>query len=97
MELGPDVKYDTVTVHFIDEGREPMVVRRVTRLAKSIFPGSREPALQIIDDPVRPVGESLFDVDLILVRPSEIDHLVLQEGEEKRTAELEDLFEEWNW
>lgn len=97
MALGPEVKYNKVTVHFIDDGREPMVVRRVTRLAKSIFPGSREPALQIIDDPLRPVGESLFDVDLILVRPSEVDHLVLQEGEEERIAYLEDLFGEWEW
>jgi len=96
--MSPDkrVKYDKVTVHFEGE-REPIVVERVRRLAKSIFPGSRDPALQIIDDPIRPVGESLFDVDLILVRPSEIDHLVLQEGEEKRVAHLEDIFEDWNW
>jgi hypothetical protein len=31
---------------------------------------------------------------LNLARPSEIDYLVLQEGEEERTAEVEDLFEE---
>jgi hypothetical protein len=66
-------------------------------MSPRLFPGSQVPALQTIDDPIRPVGESLFEVDLILVRPSEIDHLVLQEGEEKRVAHLDDIFEEWNW
>jgi len=52
------VKCDKVTVHLKGE-KEPMVVERVCWLAKSIFPGSREPALQIIDVPTGTVV-SLF-------------------------------------
>ena len=94
------VRYDKVTVHF--EGKtDPMVVRGVAELAKSHFPESGDPALQIIEVPSRPAGEALtkglFDLELNLARPSEIDYLVLQEGEEKRKAEVEDLFEEWDW
>lgn len=95
------VKYDKVTVHFEGE-REPMVVEQVSELAKSHFPGSRKPALQIIDVPSgpmegSPIGGGLFDLELNLARPSEIDHLVLQEGEEERIAYLEDLFGDWDW
>ena len=90
------VKCDKVTVHLKGE-KEPMVVERVCWLAKSIFPGSRESALQIIDVPTGTRGGGLFDVDLILVRPDEIGCLVLEDGEEKRTARLEDLFDEWDW
>jgi hypothetical protein len=78
-----------------------MVVRGVAELAKSHFPGSGDPALQIIEVPSSPVGEALtkglFDLELNLARASKIDHLVLQEGEEKREAKVEDLFEEWDW
>lgn len=96
MALGPRVKYEKVTVHFVGE-REPMVVERVTELAKSIFPGSHEPALQIIDVPLKPKSRGFFDVDVILVRPSKVDHLVLQEGEEEKVVYLKDLFEQWDW
>lgn len=90
------VKYDKVTVHFTGD-REPMVVEQVTELAKSHFPGSGKPALQIIDAPLEPTGGGLFDLELNLADPSEIDHLVLQEGEEKRVARLEEVFPQWDW
>lgn len=91
------VKYDKVTVHFVGE-QEPMVVEQVSELAKSHFPESGEPALQIIDVPPGPAtGGGLFDLTLYLANPAEVDHLVLQEGKEKRTAELEELFPEWEW
>ncbi len=105
------IRYDKVTVHFQGE-TSPMVVRGVAELAKSRFPGSGDPALQIIKAPSSPEGGSkgnsggdsgqafaggLFNLELNLARPSEIDYLVLQEGEEKREAEVEDLFEDWDW
>ncbi|MCS3639896.1 hypothetical protein [Salinibacter ruber] len=109
------IRYDKVTVHFQGE-TSPMVVRGVAELAKSRFPGSGDPALQIIKAPSSPEegygggfgggsgGDSgqafaggLFNLELNLARPSEIDYLVLQEGEEKREAEVEDLFEDWDW
>ncbi|WP_103016952.1 hypothetical protein [Salinibacter ruber] len=94
------IRYDKVTVHFQGE-TSPMVVRGVAELAKSHFPESGDPALQIIEVPSRPAGEALteglFDLKLNLARPSKIDHLVLQEGEKERTAEVEDLFEDWDW
>ncbi len=125
------IRYDKVTVHFQGE-TSPMVVRGVAELAKSRFPGSGDPALQIIKAPSSPEGGpgggseggfgggseggsregskgnsgrdsgqvfagGLFNLELNLARPSEIDHLVLQEGEKERTAEVEDLFEEWDW
>lgn len=91
------VKYDKVTVHFVGE-QEPMVVEQVSELAKSHFPGSREPALQIIDVPPSPAtGGSLFDLTLNLADPSEIDYLVLQEGEEEKVAHVEDIFDQWDW
>ncbi|MCS3665268.1 hypothetical protein GGP65_002911 [Salinibacter ruber] len=94
------IRYDKVTVHFQGE-TSPMVVRGVAELAKSHFPESGDPALQIIEVPFRPAGKALtkglFDLELNLARPSEIDYLVLQEGEEKRKAEVEDLFEDWDW
>ncbi|MCS3635988.1 hypothetical protein GGP57_003333 [Salinibacter ruber] len=94
------IRYDKVTVHFQGE-TSPMVVRGVAELAKSHFPESGDPALQIIEVPSRPAGKALtkglFDLELNLARPSEIDYLVLQEGEEKRKAEVEDLFEDWDW
>jgi hypothetical protein len=90
------IKYDKVTVHFTGE-REPMVVTQVAELAKSHFPGSREPALQIIDAPPGPATGSLFEMKLNLADPSEIDHLVLKEGEEERVAHVEELFPEWDW
>ncbi|WP_219770349.1 hypothetical protein [Salinibacter ruber] len=109
-----------------------MVVRGVAELAKSRFPGSGDPALQIIKAPSSPEGGpgggsegsfgggseggsregskgnsggdsgqvfagGLFNLELNLARPSEIDYLVLQEGEKRREAEVEDLFEEWDW
>ncbi|MCS3860120.1 hypothetical protein GGP89_003531 [Salinibacter ruber] len=100
-----------MTVHFQGE-TSPMVVRGVAELAKSHFPGSGDPALQIIKAPSsheegseegsgRDSGQAftggLFNLELNLARPSEIDYLVLQEGEERREAEVEDLFEEWDW
>ena len=99
--LSKMVKYDRVTVHFKDE-KEPMVVRHVSKIARSHFPGSQEPALQIIDVPFRPttgslMGEKFFDLELNLARPSEIDYLVLQEGDEERVVHLEDLFDQWDW
>ncbi|MBB4091472.1 hypothetical protein [Salinibacter ruber] len=125
------IRYDKVTVHFQGE-TSPMVVRGVAELAKSRFPGSGDPALQIIKAPSSPEGGpgagsegsfgggsgggsregskgnsggdsgqvfagGLFNLELNLARPSEIDYLVLQNGEEKREAEVEDLFEEWDW
>ncbi|MCS3629256.1 hypothetical protein GGP53_003136 [Salinibacter ruber] len=125
------IRYDKVTVHFQGE-TSPMVVRGVAELAKSRFPGSGDPALQIIKAPSSPEGGpggspgggsgggseggskgnsgrdsggdsgqvfagGLFNLELNLARPSEIDYLVLQEGEERREAEVEDLFEEWDW
>ncbi|WP_251980647.1 hypothetical protein [Salinibacter ruber] len=128
---GEMIRYDKVTVHFQGE-TSPMVVRGVAELAKSRFPGSGDPALQIIKAPSSPEGGpgggsegsfgggseggsregskgnsggdsgqvfagGLFNLELNLARPSEIDYLVLQEGEERREAEVEDLFEEWDW
>jgi|APHM01.1.fsa_nt_gi hypothetical protein len=81
------VRYEKVTVHFEGE-TEPMVVRGVAELAKSHFPESGDPALQIIEVPSGPVGGSLaegfFDLELNLARPSKIDYLVLQEGEKEQ-------------
>ncbi len=128
---GEMIRYDKVTVHFQGE-TSPMVVRGVAELAKSRFPGSGDPALQIIKAPSSPEGGpgggseggfgggseegsregskgnsggdsgqvfagGLFNLELNLARPSEIDYIVLQEGEERREAEVEDLFEEWDW
>ncbi|WP_259040250.1 hypothetical protein [Salinibacter ruber] len=124
---GKMIRYDKVTVHFQGE-TSPMVVRGVAELAKSRFPGSGDPALQIIKAPSSPGGSprggpgggsegsfgggsggnsgrdsgqafagGLFNLELNLARPSEIDYLVLQEGEERREAEVEDLFEDWDW
>lgn len=95
------VKYDRVTVYFKGE-KEKMVVEKVSELAKSHFPGSGEPALQIIEVPSGPIEESpmgggLFDMSLNLANPSEIDFLLLEEGGEKRTAQPEELFEDWSW
>lgn len=95
------VKYDRVTVFFKGE-REKMVVEKVSGLAKSHFPESGEPALQIIEVPSGPIEESpmggrLFDMSLNLAKPSEIDCLLLEKGGEERTAQPEDLFEDWSW
>jgi hypothetical protein len=91
------VKYDKVTVHFTSE-TEPMVVEQVAEIAKSHFPGSGDPAVQIIDVPLDPTtGGSLFDLTLNLADPSEIDYLVLQEGKEERVVRVRDLFDEWEW
>jgi hypothetical protein len=88
------VKYDKVTVHFVGD-REPMVVEQVSEIAKSRFPGSGKPALQIIDVPTEPIGGLFFDTGRF--DPAEIDHLVLKEGENERIADVEDLFDEWDW
>jgi hypothetical protein len=91
------VKYDKVTVHFTSE-TEPMVVEQVAEIAKSHFPGSGDPAVQINDVPLGPTtGDSLFDLTLNLADPSEIDYLVLQEGKEERVVRVRDLFDEWEW
>jgi hypothetical protein len=91
------VKYDKVTVHFKGE-TEPMVVEQVAEIAKSHFPGSCGPAVQIIDVPLDPtMGDSLSDLTLNLADPSEIDYLVLQEGKEERVVRVRDLFDEWEW
>lgn len=88
------VEYDKVTVHFTDE-TELMVVEQVTEIAKSHFPGSCGPAVQIIDLPLGPTtGGALFDLTLNLTDPSEIDYLVLQE---ERVAWVRDLFGDWEW
>ena len=96
--MTPDSKitYDAVIVHFTDESK-PVVVERVSDLVKSCFPGSRDPALQIIDIPTLPTGGGLFDMEVNLFRPAEVDHLVLKKGEQTETARLEDLFEDWDW
>lgn len=96
--MAPDnnIKYDAVTVHFTDES-PPVVVERVLELAKSCFPSSGDPALQIIDIPTIPTGGGLFDMKLNLFRPSEVDYLLLEDGEEKTTAEIDEIFEEWEW
>ncbi|WP_259076990.1 hypothetical protein [Salinibacter ruber] len=109
------IRYDKVTVHFQGE-TSPMVVRGVAELAKSHFPESGDPVLQIIEapssseedpgggpgggpggNPGQAFAEGLFNPKLNLARPSKIDSLVLQEGEERREAEVRDLFEEWDW
>ncbi|WP_103027176.1 hypothetical protein [Salinibacter altiplanensis] len=84
------VTYDSVTVHYQAGGEEPFTVERVIRLADSFFPGSGERALQVIDDPRKgPVG-GLFDVDLILIPPEKISHLVLRKGEKVTTVTAEE-------
>ena len=84
------VTYDSVTVHYRSEEEEPFTVERVIRLADSFFPGSGQRALQVIDDPRKgPVG-GLFDVDLILIPPEEISHLVLRKGEKETTVTVEE-------
>jgi hypothetical protein len=46
-----------------------VVVERVSDLVKSCFPGSGDPALQIIDMPPLPIGGELFDMELNLIPP----------------------------
>jgi hypothetical protein len=53
------VKYDKVTVHFTGE-TEPMVVEQVAEIAKSHFPGSGDPPLQIIDLSLDPTTGTVF-------------------------------------
>ena len=84
------VTYDSVTVHYRARDEEPMTVSRVIRLADSFFPGSGERVLQVIDDTRKgPVG-GLFNVDLILIPPEEISHLVLRKGEKETTVTVEE-------
>jgi hypothetical protein len=90
------ITYDAVAVHFTDES-DPVVIERVSDLVKSCFPGSRDPALQVIDIPTLPTGGGLFDMEVNLFRPAEVDHLVLKKGDKTETARLEDLFEDWDW
>jgi len=85
------VTYDSVTVHYRAEGEDPLTVGRVHRLADSFFPSSGERALQIIDDPRKRPAGGLFNVDLILIPPEEISHLVLQKGEKEKTVTAEEV------
>jgi hypothetical protein len=85
------VTYDSVTIHYRAEGEEPFTVERVIEFADSIFPGSRERALQIIDDPRKGPPRGLFDVNLILVPPEEISHITLRKSEEETTATVEEV------
>jgi len=85
------IAYDSVTIHHRAEGEEPLTVERVIRFADSIFPGSGERALQVIDDPRKgPVG-GLSNVDLILVPPEEISHITLRDNEKETTATVEEV------
>jgi hypothetical protein len=85
------VTYGSVTIHYRAESEEPLTVKRVIEFADSIFPGSGERALQVIDDPRKgPVG-GIFNVELILVPPGEISHITLRKGEEETTATVEEV------
>jgi len=85
------ITYESVTIHFREEGRDPMTVSRVMSLVESCFPGSGERALQVIDDPRKRPSEGLFEATLILIRPDEIDRLVLQDGAETKTVSAEEI------
>jgi len=89
-----EVIYDSVTIHYRAEDEEPFTVERVIRFADSFFPGSGERALQVIDDPWKKPIRGLFEVDLILVPPEEISHLILRKGEEETTATVEEVLED---
>jgi hypothetical protein len=71
-------------------GLAPLTVKRVHRLADSFFPGSGERALQVIDDPRKRHAGGLFNVDLILIPPEEISHLVLRKEEKEKTVTAEE-------
>jgi hypothetical protein len=86
-----EVTYDSVTIHYRAEGEEPFTVERVIRFADSIFPGSGERALQIIDDPRKGPPRSLFAAKLILIPPEEISHITLRKGEQETTATVEEV------
>ncbi|WP_103027684.1 hypothetical protein [Salinibacter altiplanensis] len=86
-----EVTYDSVTIHYRAEEEEPLTVERVHRLTDSSFPGSGERALQVIDDPWKKPIRGLFEVDLILIPPEEISHLVLREGDKETTATVEEV------
>ncbi len=86
-----EVTYDSVTIHYRGEGEEPFTVERVIEFADSIFPGSGERALQVIDDPGKGPPRGLFSVDLILIPPEEISHITLRKGEAETTATVEEV------
>lgn len=76
------VTYESVTICFREEDRDPLTIGRVIELVESHFPGSGDRALQVIDDPSKRPSRGLLEATLILIRPKEIDHLVLRgEGE----------------
>lgn len=85
------VTYDSVTTHYRDDGEEPFTVERVIRFADSFIPGSRERALQVIDDPRKGPPRGLFTAKLILIPPEEISHITLRKGEQKTTATVEEV------
>ena len=73
------------------EGEEPLTVERVIRFADSIFPGSSERALQVIDDPRKGPPRGLFTAKLILIPPEEISHITLRKGEQETTATIKEV------
>ncbi len=85
------VTYDSVTIHYRADGEDPLTVERVIEFADSIFPGSRERALQIIDDPRKGPPRGLFAAKLILIPPEEISHITLRKGEQETTATVEEV------
>jgi len=85
------VTYDSVTIHFESEERDPVTITRVIELTESHFPTSGERALQVLDDPKKGPPRSLFEAEIILFRPEEILHLVLREGEKTTTVDVEEV------
>jgi len=74
--------------------RQPLVVERVAVLAKSIFPGSGDPALQVIDTPLDPIyGGDVRPEAQSRPPPRSTPRCFREEG---RVAELEDVFDGWD-
>lgn len=95
--------YDAVTAFFTCK-EEPFRVRRVRALRESHFPGTGEPAVQVIESswasvPDRDLGdagqvlkaraEGLFEMHLILLRPEKIDYFAFERRGERWEASLE--------
>lgn len=92
VKRGIEVEYDAVIVHYTDD-REPRVVDCVTDFAKSRHLRTGEEALQILHQSCegegRNTGTLVFkplDVPL-----SEIDHLVVHDGQGKTVVEPTEL------
>ena len=85
------ISYESVTIHYRDEDRDPLTVSRVIELVESHFPGSGERALQVIDDPGKRLTSGLLEGTLILIPPEEVDHIVLEDGGERETKLVEEV------